>query len=93
MQISEIKKRVRDIELAYDYDYSVEDYIVTVNLSTLAGLIDNMCNEARKEPGATEFSKWLSTQIYDVSIDRKELLVIRDNKWVPAIDVFLEESK
>lgn len=89
MQISEIKKRVRDIELAYDYDYNT----VTVNLSTLAVLIDNMCNEARKEPGATEFSKWLSTQIYDVSTDRKELLVIRDNKWVPAIDVFLEESK
>lgn len=89
MQISEIKKRVRDIELAYDYDYNT----VIVNLSTLAVLIDNMCNEARKEPGATEFSKWLSTQIYDVSTDRKELLVIRDNKWVPAIDVFLEESK
>lgn len=89
MQISEIKKRIRDIELAYDYDYNT----VTVNLSTLAGLIDNMCNEARKEPGATEFSKWLSTQTYDVSTDRKELLVIRDNKWVPAIDVFLEESK
>lgn len=89
MQISEIKKRIRDIELAYDYDYNT----VTVNLSTLAGLIDNMCNEARKEPGATEFSKWLSTQTYDVSTDRKELLVIRDNKWVPAIDVFLGESK
>ena len=89
MRISEIKKRVRDIELAYDYDYNT----VTVNLSTLAVLIDNMCNEVRKEPGATEFSKWLSTQIYDVSTDRKELLVIRDNKWVPAIDVFLEESK
>lgn len=89
MQISEIKKRIRDIELAYDYDYNT----VTVNLSTLVGLIDNMCNEVRKEPGATEFGKWLSTQIYDVSTDRKELLVIRDNKWVPAIDVFLEESK
>lgn len=89
MQISEIKKRVRNIELTYDYDHNT----VTVNLSTLAGLIDNMCNEVRKEPGATEFSKWLSTQTYDVSTDRKELLVIRDNKWVPAIDVFLEESK
>ena len=49
MQISEIKKRVRNIELTYDYDHSVEDYIVTVNLSTLAGLIDNMCNEVRKD--------------------------------------------
>lgn len=93
MRISEIKKRVRDIELAYDYDHSVGDYTVTVNLSTLASLIDNMCNEARKEPSAGEFSKWLSTQIYDVSADRKELLVIRDNKWVSAIDVFLKESK
>lgn len=93
MRISEIKKRVRDIELAYDYDHSVEDYTVTVNLSALAGLIDNMCNEARKEPSATEFSNWLSEQICDVSTDRKELLVIRDNKWLPAINVFLEELK
>ena len=93
MQISEIKKRVRAIELAYDYDHSVEDYTVTVNLTALAELIDSMCSEARKEPSVTEFIKWLSTQMYDVSTDRTELLVVRDSKWAPAVDVFLEETR
>lgn len=45
LTINEIKRKVRDIEIAYDYDHSIEDYNVTVNLTEIANLIKNLIDD------------------------------------------------
>lgn len=46
MTVDEIKKAIREIEIAYDYNHSKNDYDLVLNLTELANLIKTLQNKA-----------------------------------------------
>lgn len=46
MTIDEIKKAIREIEIAYDYNYRKNDYDIVLNLTELANLIKTLQGKA-----------------------------------------------
>lgn len=46
MTIDDIKKAIREIEIAYDYNHSKNDYDVVLNLTELANLIKTLQGKA-----------------------------------------------
>ena len=89
----EIKEKVLDIAWSCNNDRSLGDISVSVKLTDLVNLINEICEEVQKEPSMLRFNRWLSEQVCDISTDRKELLVIRNGRWLPAINVFLQEQE
>ena len=59
-----IKKKIRDIEISYDYHSYNNTYEVTVDLDTLASLIINIINEIKKFIGIIIYCGYNTIFIY-----------------------------
>ena len=48
MNREDLKRKLRSIELAYDYNHQTDSYDITVNLDELADLVENIVKHPEK---------------------------------------------
>lgn len=63
--MADIKKKIREIELSYDYNHSKEDYDVVVNLTEICTLFESVLAEERNN-AIDEFAERLKVKAEEI---------------------------
>lgn len=98
--MADIKKKIREIELSYDYNHSKEDYDVVVNLTEICTLFESVLAEERNN-AIDEFAENIKDKYSDILfwlMKRQEEGYGTSNgelhdKWLCKIDEIAEKMK
>lgn len=69
MNREDLKRELRSIELAYDYNHQTDSYDITVNLEELADLVEDIVKHSEKaflenkKPNADDFYRKESLEV------------------------------
>ena len=97
--MADIKNKIREIELSYDYNHLKEDYDVVVNLTEICTLFEsvlaeernNAINEFAERLKSDEFQKYNLDMVFETSRDLSYSHCI--NAFHEYVDEIAEQMK